>query len=145
LRKSAPAPAKKAGGQRIGADFLKGIGVDEGTSKAAPGAAVGAEVTASLSAAIARTIKPNWQQPDGIDVEKLSTTIEWDLNKDGTLAGPPRFVGQTGVNNSNRPQAQRHIELAMRAVRVSAPFHLPEKYYAAWKRVRFTFDWKLNQ
>jgi hypothetical protein len=139
-------PSKKhAGGQRIGADFLKGLGADPGTSHESPAAAIGPGVTASLSAAISRQIKPNWTAPDGVDIDKLSTTIEWSLNPDGTLDGAPRFVTQTGVNGSNRAQAQRHVEQAMRAVRLSAPYQLPPKYYAAWKRVRFTFDWKLDQ
>ncbi len=143
---AAPPQKKPAGGHRIGADFLKGLGADPaGASHDAPAAAIGPGVTASLSSAISRQIKPNWSAPDGIDVDKLATTIEWDLNPDGTLAGAPRFVAQTGVTGSNRAQAQRHIEQAMRAVRLSAPFPLPPKYYTAWKRVRFTFDRKLDQ
>jgi outer membrane biosynthesis protein TonB len=142
-----PTPQKKpAGGHRIGADFLKGLGADAaGTSHDAPASAADPGVKASLASAVSRQIKPNWSGPDGIDVDKLATTIEWDLKPDGTLAGPPRFVAQTGVTGSNRAQAQRHIEQAMRAVRLSAPYLLPPKYYASWRRVKFTFDWKLGQ
>ncbi|MEO7247843.1 MAG: hypothetical protein ABIW31_05265, partial [Novosphingobium sp.] len=91
-----------------------------------------------------RQIKPHWNQPDGVDVDKLATTLEWDLNPDGTLDGAPRFVGQTGMNSANSAQAGRHRELAIRAVHRASPFTLPPKFYAGWRHLRFTFDWKLN-
>jgi hypothetical protein len=62
------------------------------------------------------------------------------------LAGSPRIVTQTGVNDANRAQAERHKEQAIRAVRLAAPFDLPSQYYANWRHVAsFRFDWKLNQ
>ena len=68
------------------------------------------------------------------------------LNPDGTLAGKPQVVSQSGITDGNRPQAGRHAELAVRAVELAAPFDLPAKYYNAWKRVSaFRFDRKLSQ
>jgi hypothetical protein len=43
---------------------------------------------------------------------------------------------QSGVNASNKAQAARHAENAIRAVQLAAPFKLPEEYYEAWKTVR---------
>jgi hypothetical protein len=140
-------PAQRAGGgSRIGDDFLKGVANadNRGKSQTPPGPVITAQVRSSLGSEVSRQLKPHWQSPDGVDVDKLATTLEWDLNPDGTLAGAPRFVGQTGVNNANRAQADRHREQAIRAVRLSAPFHLPPQFYAGWQRLRFTFDWKLN-
>jgi len=139
-------PPKQAGGSRIGDKFLDGVSAsgDRGKASTPPGPALTPQVRASLAMALSRELKPHWQSPNGLEVEKLATTIEWDLNPDGTLAGPPRFVSQTGVTPANRPQADRHKEQAIRAVRLAAPFALPPQFYAGWQHVRFTFDRKLD-
>jgi outer membrane biosynthesis protein TonB len=150
----APTPAKPAktpGASRIGNDFLKGLPGSQSASKIAgtatvAAAAIGPEVKAGLSSAIARQLKPRWVAPQGADAEQLVTILAWDLNPDGTLAGTPRLVRQEGITESNRPQAPRHVEQAIRAVELAAPFDLPPEYYAAWKRVSaFRFDRKLSQ
>lgn len=145
-----PPPAQqqqqRGGASRIGNDFLKGAldGNGRGHETAPAGPVISAQVKSSLVSEVSRQLKPHWQQPDGVDVDKLATTLEWDLNPDGSLNGPPRFVRQDGVNAANRAQADRHREQAIRAVRLSAPFRLPPQFYAGWQRLRFTFDWKLN-
>lgn len=131
----APKPAVKSGGSRIGSDFLQGTGDAEG-SKGAPAVKIGPREQASVQSAIVRQLKPHWSAPSGVDAEKLVTVLSWDLNKDGTLKGRPKVVRQTGINASNRPQADLHAERAIRAVQLAAPFNLPEKFYEAWKRVR---------
>lgn len=151
-----PTPARPAapvksggGGSRIGDDFLKGIpgGQSPGAKAAtAPAQAIGPAVRSALSGAIARQLKPKWVAPQGAEADQLVTVLSWDLNADGTLAGPPRLVSQSGVTDANRAQAQRHVEQAMRAVRLAAPFDLPSDLYAAWKHVaQFRFDRKLSQ
>jgi hypothetical protein len=51
-----------------------------------------------------------------------------------------------GVNDSNRAQARVHVENAIRAVELAAPFNLPPQYYNKWKRVKaFRFDRMLSQ
>lgn len=136
---------KKGGGSRIGADFLKGL--ETGRSDApAPASRIGAAERASLAQAIARQLKPKWTSPQGADAELLVTVLAFDLNPDGSLAGAPRVVSQSGITAANRPQAARHAELAIRAVRLAAPFDLPPELYNAWKRVSaFRFDRKLSQ
>lgn len=155
-----PAPAKPAdtsprrrpdapsGGSRIGTDFLKGIpgATKPGTARTPAAAVVGPEVKASLASAIARQIKAHWTGPQGVDVDKLVTVLAWELNADGSLAGRPRLVSQTGVTPSNEAQAKRHVELAIRAVQLAAPFDLPDEYYGNWKRISaFRFDKRLSQ
>jgi len=137
-----------AGGSRIGNDFLKGVAGGKASGKAqAQGAAViGPEVKSALSGAIARQLKPHWEAPQGVDAEKLVTVLSWDLNADGSLAGTPRLVRQEGITDSNRPQAARHAEQAIRAVELGTPFKLPPEYYAVWKHVRsFEFNRTLSQ
>jgi len=144
---SRPRPAQRAGGgSRIGDDFLSGVngGDNRGKSQTPPGPVITGQIRSSLLAEVSRQLKPHWQSPVGPDVELLATTLEWDLNPDGTLAGSPRFVGQTGLNSTNRAQADRHREQAIRAIRLSAPFHLPPQFYAGWQRLRFTFNRNLN-
>ena len=141
-------PDAPAGASMIGNDFLKGIpGSDSrGTAKTPPAAAIGPAIKASLAGAIADQLQPHWAAPQGIDAEKLVTLLAWDMNADGSLAGAPRVVSQSGVTAANKTQAARHAEMAVRAVRLAAPFKLPSQYFAAWKRVAgFRFDRNLSE
>ncbi|WP_057883108.1 hypothetical protein [Tsuneonella troitsensis] len=142
--RAAPRPA---GGSRIGADFLPGAGDSTTTRETrVPASQIGASAKASLVQAIAREIKPKWSPPDGPDVNEITTYLRFRLNPDGSLAGRPELIRQTGINDVNRAQAGRHAEQAIRAVQLAAPFDLPEEYYEAWKLVSpFSFDWKLSQ
>lgn len=135
----------RSGGSRIGSDFLPGAGSSERSSDTrVPASQVGASARASIAAAISRQLKPHWSPPSGPDAEKIVSVIAWQMNEDGSLAGRPRLVRQTGVNDTNRAQAERHAEQAIRAVQLAAPFDLPPEYYNAWKNVSaFSFDWNL--
>jgi periplasmic protein TonB len=138
--KPSPAPAKaakKGGGSRIGDDFLEGKGASTDTAETrAPASQIEASAKASIGQALARQVKPHWTAPQGLDVDQLVTLVDFDLNPDGSLKGRPRVRSQSGVNDSNRAQAARHAENAIRAVQLAAPFDLPEEYYEAWKAVR---------
>ena len=141
-----PTASNRTGGaSRIGKDFLPGAATGNGKAATPPGPSITPQVRSSLASEVARQLKPRWQAPSGLDVDLLATTVEWDLNPDGSLSGAPRVVNQTGVNAANRSQADRHKEQAMRAVRLAAPFRLPPQFYAGWQRLRFTFDRKLSQ
>lgn len=142
-----PKATSKPGGSRIGDDFLAGSGSSSTSAETrTPASQIGASTKASLVASIAREIKPHWQPPSGPEVEKITTVLRFRLNPNGSLAGRPSVVRQTGVNDTNRAQADRHAEQAIRAVQLAAPFDLPEEYYEAWKVVGpFSFDWRLAQ
>ncbi len=145
--KALPKPATKPGSSSFDTAFSKGIpgARTQGTAQTPPAQITGA-VRNSLAGEVARQLKRRWQGPNGLEVEKLATTVEWSLNPDGTLAGQPRVVSQTGITDANRPQARRHQEQALKAVQLAAPYAtLPPQYYSAWKTLRFTFDWKINQ
>jgi hypothetical protein len=137
-----PTQPRTAGGSRLGADFLEGAGSGERTESRGNPGTFGAAEQASLRSAISRQLRPHWSSPQGVDVEKLVTMLDWDLNPDGSLAGRPRLRAQTGLTDSNRPQAARHVELAIRAVQLAAPFDLPEEYYDHWKRIR---NWRFDR
>ncbi len=146
---AAARPVERAGGSRIGDDFLKGVSGarSTGESRNPPAQAAGPQVQSSLLGAISREIKPHWQGkvPEGADSEKLVTILRWNLNRDGSLSGTPQLVRQEGVTDANRPQAPRHVEQAIRAVQLAAPFDLPDQYYDTWKRVTIRFDKRLSQ
>ena len=141
-------PDAPTGASMVGSDFLKGLpGSDSrGAAKTPPAAAIGPAVKASLAGALADQLQPHWTAPQGVDAEKLVTVLAWDLNADGSLASAPRVVSQSGITDANRAQSARHAEMAVRAVRLAAPFKLPNQYYAAWKRVAgFRFDRNLSE
>lgn len=141
-----PAPAAKAPrAPRIGSNFLDGVTDKPSTSRAQtpPAAAAGPAVQASLANEVRRQLKPHWQSPTGADIELLRTELELRLAEDGTLIGEPRLVRQTGVTDSNRSQARLHVEQAIKAAKLAAPFQLPAQYYDTWKVIRPVFDKRL--
>jgi len=140
-----PTPTRQAGGSRLGDDFLEGASAGERTtSRGTPAATFGPAEQASLQQAINRELRPHWSAPQGVDAEKLVTVLAWELNADGSLAGRPRLVSQSGITDSNRPQAALHAERAIRAVQLAAPFDLPDEFYDKWKRVSsLRFDRRL--
>ena len=143
--KPSPAPSptrQKAGGSRIGADFLKGESDSEGRS-GTPAETFGPAQAAALNSAISRQLKPHWSAPSGADADKLVTIVRFRLNSDGSLAGAPNCVSQSGVTPSNAPQKQLHCDRAIRAVRLAAPFDLPDQFYDKWKLVDSRFDRRL--
>lgn len=128
--------AERAGGSRLGDNFLEGAGSSTSTTETrVPASQIGASTQASLIQAIIRQIRPHWSAPQGVDAELLVTQLSFRLNPDGSLNGRPRVVSQSGVTDSNRPQQELHAERAIRAVQLAAPFDLPDEYYNAWRTI----------
>lgn len=140
----APTRTQAASGSRLGADFLEGASDAEGTTGTAA-AVVGPAQQASIAQAIIRQLRPHWTPPSGVDVDKLVTVVRFRLNRDGSLAANPEVLRTNGQNDSNRNQVTRHQEQAIRAVRLAAPFNLPEQYYSGWRVVTSNFDNRLAQ
>jgi protein TonB len=143
----APAPtaaADRGGASRINENFLDGASDATGTRGQAADRPSAAQ-QASIGAAIIRQLKPHWNPPSGVDVDRLVTVVRFRLNRDGSLDGTPEIVRQTGITDANRPQAARHQEQAIRAVRLAAPFDLPEQLYSGWRVITSNFDNRLAQ
>jgi outer membrane biosynthesis protein TonB len=141
---SRPTPTQQAGGTRLGDDFLKGVGGSERSNNpGTPAATFGAAEAASLNSTISRQIKPHWNAPQGADAELLVTIVRFRLTRDGSLDGSPTCVRQSGETPSNAAQKTLHCERAIRAVRLAAPFDLPEQFYDKWKLINSTFDRRL--
>ncbi|WP_199503994.1 TonB C-terminal domain-containing protein [Qipengyuania sp. YIM B01966] len=143
--RASAAPARATGGSRIGDDFLAGAGSSTTSRETrTPAAQIGASARAALSAQITRELRPHWAAPQGADAEQLVTVLAFNLNPDGSLAGRPRVVSQSGVTPANEAQKALHAERAIRAVQLAAPFDLPEEHYEAWRRITsFRFDRRL--
>lgn len=141
--------AQTARGSRLGPDFLKGIESEAPARVPVPAApaatSVGPRQKAALDAEIRRQLKPFWKAPTGADAEQLRTTVEFELTPSGALAGTPEVVGTTGITASNRAQVKLHQELAVKAVRLAAPFKLPPDLHEVWKSLRIAFDKRLSQ
>ncbi len=146
--RSVPTPAPTATqaprGSRLNDNFLAGTSDSTGDS-GSPAAVVGPAQQASIAQAIIRQLRPHWSPPSGVDVDQLVTIVRFRLNRDGSLAGAPEVVRTTGQNDSNRNQVSRHQEQALRAVRLAAPFNLPEEYYSGWRTITSNFDNRLAQ
>ena len=142
-----PRQASNSGGSRIGDSFLEGAGASTRTEDTRiPADQIGPSAQASIIQQIVRQIRPHWTAPNGVDAEALVTELAFDLNPDGSLKGRPRVLRQSGITDSNRPQAPLHAERAIRAVQLAAPFDLPPEYYNAWKSIRGArFDRNLSR
>ena len=138
------AASQRATGSRLSDNFLEGASDSTGDS-GSPAQVVGPAQQASIAQAIIRQLRPHWQPPSGIDVEQLVTVVRFRLNRDGSLAAAPEVLRTNGVNDSNRAQVRRHQEQAIRAVRLAAPFNLPEQYYSGWRVITSNFDNRLAQ
>jgi hypothetical protein len=146
-RRATPAPtpaATRAGGSRVNENFMAGVSDATGAS-GSPGDRPSAQQQASIDAAIIRQLKPHWSPPSGVEVDRLITVVRFRLNRDGSLNGAPEVVRQTGISDANRAQSARHQEQAIRAVRLAAPFALPERFYSGWSVVTSNFDNRLAQ
>jgi hypothetical protein len=139
-------PDRRRTGSRLGSNFLDGVSDQESISRdqTPPAARAGPQVQASLQREITRKLKPKWRAPTGADAERLVTTVDWRLDKQGRVVGKPRCTKQNGVNASNRPQKDLHCERAIRAVLDAQPYSsLPVEYYDAWDNISYDFDRKL--
>ena len=97
-----------------------------------------------LAGVISSQIKPYRIASPEVDAEKLATVVRRSLKPDGTLAGRPESAPQSGLTQGNRILAQRHAELAIRAVELAVAFKLPSKA-PRYPWFEFRFDRKILQ
>ncbi|AXJ94979.1 MULTISPECIES: cell envelope biogenesis protein TolA [unclassified Sphingomonas] len=142
--------ATRPRGSRLGNDFLKGLSSDPSpsTSTAPKAAKIDARAMAGIVAAIQRQIQPcaDRQGSPGPGANEIVTTLNLRLNEDGTLAGAPRLVRQTGVTDENERYKQRVFEIGIAAFKGCSPLKLPAEYYdtpsGGWNNINF--QWKLK-
>lgn len=84
-----------------------------------------------------------WRMPvDLPEPERLIVTLEFDLNRNGTLNGQPRVTNPR--NYTFDPPMRTAVEAALRAVRQCDPYPFPDdpavgEHYDTWARLEFTF------
>ena len=132
---SAAATAPRARGSRLGDDFLKGLANTPSKappSHAAPGKAISARALADIGSAIQRQVQPCAdQQPKlGPGAERIRVAINLKLNRNGSLAAPPRVVNHDGVDGENRRYLDRVDDLAIATFTACSPLKgLPADLY----------------
>lgn len=111
------------------------------------GAGLGTAEVAALedrARAIARAhLRRCWRMPiDLPDPDRLIVTVEFDINRNGTLNGQPRVVSPR--NYTFDPAMRTAVDAAVRAVRVCDPYPFPDdpvvgEHYEIWRETEFTF------
>ncbi len=139
-----PAEDPKDRSGLVGGDFLEGVSDTAGREGDA-GERPSPRQQASINGRIIQQLRPHWNPPSGIEVERLVTVVRFRLNRDGSLRGNPEVLRTTGQTSANRNQVARHREQAVRAVRLAAPFNLPERFYSGWSTVTSNFNNELAQ
>lgn len=137
-------PAKPGGLSRSFLDSIDNIGKAPGAGKAVgtPAAKTAAQVRSAVTASIGPQIMRFVRScsPNGLDVDKIATTVTLSLNPDGSLDNVSA-ISQRGVNENNRPQAKPTEQCVVSAIRQAQPFKgLDREYYDMWKSHRMTFQ-----
>lgn len=145
------AKASRPRGSRLGDDFLKGLSDTPSESRATnpPGAAkIDARALAGIRDAIRRQIQPcaDKQVNPGPGANAIVTVLNLRLNRDGTLAGNPKMVRQSGISGENERYAQRVVDLGIAAFRACTPLKLPAEFYqtanGGWGNINY--NWQLR-
>ena len=93
-------------------------------------------MTRSELDALRSQISRCWNPPIGVaDADNLIIRLRLQLNRDGTLSGPPRLA-----NSSPDLLFRIAAESAIRAVRRCQPYEMPPEKYGLWRDVNVTFD-----
>ena len=148
------APGTSGSGERtrrtlLGPDLLRGLGRDPSTSRsdAAPGAVMTASAAASIGDAIRRQVQPcaDRQIFPGPGADRIVTSINLRLNRDGSLAARPRVVRQSGIDDDNSRYAQRVADLAINSFVSCSPLRglPPELYDVSRGWSNFTMNYRL--
>ena len=130
-------PAKPGGLSRSFEDSINNIGKAPGAGKAVgtPAAKTATEVRRSVGVSIAGQIRSRVRAcaPTGVDINKIETFVTLSLDISGKLTSV-RFDRQTGLNDSNQPQAGPLKDCILQAVRAASPYNgLDPEYHDVWK------------
>lgn len=130
-------PAKPGGLSKSFEDSISNIGKAPGAGKAVgtPAAKSAAEVRRSVNALLGPQIQRRVEacSPTGIELNKIVTTVTLSLDASGRLLNV-NYGGQTGITDSNRPQADPLKQCILQAVKAASPYqNLDPEYHEIWK------------
>lgn len=137
------AKEKKAKGQRLGDDFLKGITAEKtGGKSQTPRATLSGIQMRGLASAIAAQVKPCYVIPTGgADAASIVSIMRLRFNPDGSVDGKPSVTDHQGVTGTNQSYVRQMDDAAIRAVLRCSPLKLPpELYEGGWEDIEFTFS-----
>lgn len=113
---------------------------DKARAQVGSGDRLTASDEAKMKAAIARC----WQTGSLIgapNADQLIVKVAFDLNRDGTLAGPPRVVNQLQISLSGNRFWAVAEQVALRAVQACQPYDfLSPDRYDTWREMQLNFD-----
>jgi hypothetical protein len=100
----------------------------------------GARIPTEIMASAADQVRRCYRSPRG-GPRSIGTRLRVRLNQDGSLAGLPVLLSQSGVTPTNRMFAARMAEAASLAVIRCAPLRLPAQYYVqGWQEFELIFS-----
>ncbi len=105
------------------------------------GSLTSSQVATAVNVSLRAEIEPLFRRcaPSGVDVSELLTLVTLKIGKDKRLTDVV-FNSQSGVNDSNRPQAPLHKKCAMDAARAASPYlNLPDEGYSQWASWQMKF------
>ncbi|MFS2109585.1 cell envelope biogenesis protein TolA [Sphingomonas sp. Sphisp140] len=113
-----------------------------------PGAVMSKEAATNIGSAIQRQVQPcaDRQVSPGPGTDRIKAVVRLQLNRDGSLAAPPRIIGHSGVDEDNQRYVAR-VDDAVRAIFAGcSPLrNLPPDLYDVkdgWKS--FTLNYRLK-
>ena len=118
--------------------------VTETAERARAAVGAGDRLSASMNAKMQAAIGACWNSGVIIgapEPEKLVVSLEFELNRDGTLASQPRVANATQINLSGNRFWKVAEREAISAVVKCAPYDfLPLEQFETWKDMRLNFD-----
>ncbi len=116
---------------------INGAGKTSGQGKAVgtPAAKTAAQVRSAVTVSLRNEISPFFKRcaPSGVDVDQILTSVTLNIAANGSLTGVSN-IRQSGINESNSPQASLHKDCVIKAARAASPFqNLPADSYDLWK------------
>jgi hypothetical protein len=105
-----------------------------------PGKLTEIRIPGEIMASAADQVRRCYRTPPG-GARSIGTRLRVRLNVDGSLAGLPILLSQSGVTPTNRMFAARVAEAASLAVMRCAPLRLPAQHYAkGWQEFELIFS-----
>ncbi|TGX40167.1 cell envelope biogenesis protein TolA [Sphingomonas naasensis] len=103
-------------GNLEGLDLGRTNNRNNGTASTPPAAMTG-QAAADIGSAIQRQVQPcaDRQVNPGPGADQIRVVVNLRINRDGSLAGAPRIVGHTGVDDTNQRYVTR-VDDAVRAI-----------------------------
>lgn len=129
---------------KTGRERRQGAPADRNQRGAGLGTAEVAALRDRVNAVGRAHLRRCWRMPiDLPDPDRLVVTVEFDLNRNGSLSGQPRVTSPR--NYTFDPYMRAAAEAALRAVRQCDPFPFPDdavlrEHYDAWRSPEIVFN-----